>query len=145
MTSAPTGARSLLLAGLTGMLVLAEVALAALGWMVWAAERRGDLTGPEAATFILLGVSAVLGAVVLLTALVALARGASGRGAARMASALGWLRMAGVVIALVVVTIWLGVSAIAGVLQSFGAVIALADAVIALIVAGVAQRRIRRG
>ena len=145
MTTAPTRGRSPLLASLTGILVVADGGLAALGWTVWSAERRGDLSGPEAATFILLGASAVLGALVMLIALIALARGVPGHGAARTASALAWLRMAGVFIALIAITIRLGVSAIAGVLETFGAIIAVADALIALIVTGVAVRRTRHG
>jgi hypothetical protein len=145
MTTAPTRARNVVLAALTGILVLADCGLAALGWMILAAERRGDLTRPESATFILVGASAVLGAVVMLIALVALARGPSGHRAARTAAALAWLRTAGRVIALVAVTIWLGAPAIAGLLPTPGAVIALIDAVIALIVTGVAERRTRHG
>jgi hypothetical protein len=145
MTSTPTRGRNLVLAALTGILALTDCAFAALGWLIWATERRGDMTRPEAATFILLGVSAVVGAVVLLTALVALVRGPSGRGAARTASALAWLRLAGVLIALVAVTIWLGASAIVGLLQTFGLILALVDVAIALMVTGVAERRTRHG
>jgi cytochrome bd-type quinol oxidase subunit 2 len=146
MTTAQTeGRRNLVLASLTGILVLADGGLAALGAMVWNAQRRGDLTGTQAATFILLGVSAALGAVVLLLVLIALARGGRGRRAARLASGLAWLRMATVLIALTTIAIRLGISATAGFFETFGAAVAVADAVIALIVTGVAVRRTRRG
>lgn len=146
MTPARTeGRRSLVLASLTGTLVLADGGLAAIGLMVWAAHRRGDLTAPESATFILLGVSAVVGAVVLLLTVIALARGVQGRGLARVASALAWLRMAGVIIALMAIAVRLGVSAIAGFFETSGAVVAVAESAGVLIVTGVAVRRTRHG
>lgn len=144
-TARNEGRGSLLLAALTGILVLADGGLVGLGLMVWNAQRRGNLTGTEAATFTLLGASAAVGAVVLLLALIALARGARGRGVARLASMLAWLRAAGVIIVLMAIAIRLGGSAIAGVFEMSGAVVAVADSVGALLVTGVAARRTRQG
>jgi hypothetical protein len=146
MTTAGTGRRgNLVLASLTGILVVADGVLAAIGWMVWSAQRRGNLSGPEAATFILVGASAAVGAVALLLALIAVTRGSRGHRAARFASALAWLRLAGVIIALIAMAIRLGISAIAGPFETFGAVVAVADALFALIVTGVAVRRTGHG
>jgi len=133
------------LASLTGILVLADAGLAALGVTVWNAHRHGHLTGAEAATFMLLGASAAIGAVVYLFTLIALARGTHGRGLARLASRLAWLRTAGVVIALIAFVILIGVSAIAGALETFGIVLAVLDALAAVYVTGVAVRRTRGG
>jgi len=144
-TARTDGRGSLVLASLTGVLVLADGGLAALGLMVWNALRRGNLTGPEAATFTLLGASAAVGVVVLLLALIALARGARGRGVARFGATLAWLRMAGVITALMAIAVRLGASSVAGVFETSGAVVALADAVGALIVTGVAVRRSHHG
>ena len=145
MTTAPAQGRSILMASLTAVLVLTDCGLTALGWTVWNAYRHGDYTGPEVATFALFGASAVLGAVVLLAALIALARGTAGHAAARFASGLAWLRLAGVLIALAVIVIRFGASGIAGLLQTFGAAVALVDAFIAVIVAGAAVRRTHHG
>jgi hypothetical protein len=143
MTRAETGRRNVAMASLTGILVLLDAALTAIGLLVWNAHRHGHLTGPEAATFIVVGGSAVVGAVVLLLALTALTRGARSHPTARVASALSWLRAAAVIIALTGVVIGLGVAAIAGALQTFGAAVAVADAVFGLIVTDAAMRRTR--
>ena len=142
MTAArPPRQGSLLLASLTGILVLADVGLAAIGLLVWNAQRRGDLTAAEAATFTLLGASAAAGAVVLLLALIALVRGPRGHGIARLAAGLAWLRLAAVIVTLAVIAIRLGGAAIAGTFATFGAVVTVAEAVIVLIVTGAALRR----
>jgi len=143
----PPAARggSPVLASLTGILVLADAGLAALGATVWNAQRHGHLTGAEAATFMLLGASAALGAVVYLFTLIALARGAQGRGLARFASRLAWLRTAAVTIALIAFVILIDISAIAGALETFGAVLTVLDALAAAYVTGVAVRRTSRG
>jgi hypothetical protein len=146
MTSRPVERRgSPALAALTGILVLADAGLAALGATVWNAQRHGHLTGAEAATFILLGASAALGAVVYLITLIALARGARGSGLARLASRLAWLRTAGVIITLIAFVILISISAIAGALETFGAVLAVLDSLTAAYVTGVAVRRTGRG
>jgi hypothetical protein len=146
MSSVPAGRPgNLVLASLTGILVLAEGGLAALGLLVRNAQQRGNLTSTEAATFVLLGTSAAVGAVVLFLALVALARGPKGHSLARVASGLAWLRLAGVIAALMVIAIQLGVAAVAGMLETFGAAVAVLDALIAVIVTGVAVRRTRHG
>jgi len=146
MTSAPTGGRaSPLLAALAAIMILADGLLAAIGVLVFNAQRNGNLTAPEAATFILLGASAAVGTVVMLLAAIAFARGPRGRGAARLASGLAWLRLAGVLIAIAVIAVWLGSSAIAGSFETFGAAIAAAEAALALVVTGAAVRRTNQG
>jgi uncharacterized membrane protein (DUF485 family) len=146
MTTPPAERRgSPVLASLTGILVLAEAGLAALGVTIWNAQRHGHLTGAEAATFVLLGASAAVGAVVYLLGLIALARGAQGRELARLASSLAWLRTAGVLIALIAFVLLIGTSAIAGILETFGAVLAVLDALVAVYVTGVAVRRTSGG
>jgi hypothetical protein len=133
------------LASMTGLLVLADAGLTAIGLLVWNAQRGGHLTGAEAATFILLGASAAVGVVVLALATVALARRTRGYELARVASGLAWLRVAGVVVALAAIAIGLGLSAIAGLFQTFGAAVTLIDAFAAVFVTGVAVRRTRQG
>lgn len=146
MTIPPAGrGGSPVLASLTGILVLADAGLAVLGVTVWNAQQNGHLTGAEAATFMLLGASAALGAVVYLVTLIALARGGHGHGLARFASRLAWLRTAGVIIGLFAFVLLIGISAIAGALETFGAVLAVLDAFAAVYVAGVAVRRTRGG
>jgi hypothetical protein len=135
----------LALSVLTGVLVLADGALAALGVLVWDARRRGNLTESEAATSIVLGASAAAGALLLLIALIGLARGVRGHPAAQIASVLAWLRLAVVLVAPMVVAILLGLSAVAGVLETSAVVVAVVDALIGLLVTGVAVRRTRHG
>jgi hypothetical protein len=144
MTISPAGRGSdLATACLTGVLILVDAGLAALGLLVWDGRQRGDLTGPEAATFILLGASAAAGAVLLLLALVALARGGHGYGLARFAAGLAWLRVATVVLTVVAIAVARGLPTFAGLLPAVGASVAVFDAVMALVVAGVAVRRTR--
>jgi hypothetical protein len=137
--------RRVALASLTGVLVLAEGGFAAIGLLVWNGHRTGHLSTAEAATFTLLGASAAAGAVIMVLALIGLARGFRGHGIARLAATLAWLRLAGVIIALVAIATAFGTSAIVGTFPTFGAVVAVADAILALIVTGVAVRRTRRG
>lgn len=137
--------RSIALASLTGVLILVDGALLSIGLLVASGHRRGSLSGAEAATFILVGVSAAIGMAVLLLGMIAFARGSRGQGIAKLASALAWLRMAGVLIALPVIVNSLGISAIAGPFETFGAAMAVFDALIAVFVTSVAKRRTRHG
>ncbi len=144
MTGPPPGRGSdLATACLTGVLILVDAGLAALGLLVWDGRQRGNLTGPKSATFILLGASAAVGAVLLLLTLVALARGRHGYGMARFAAGLAWLRVATVVLAVVAIAVTRGLPAFAGLLPAVGASVAGFDAVMALVVASVAVRRTR--
>jgi hypothetical protein len=146
MTRTPAAGRgSPLLAALTGVVILADGALVGIGVLVLQGYRNGNLTTSEAATFLLMGASAALGAVVMLLAAIAFTRGPRGCGMARLASGLAWLRVLVVLIALAVVAVRLGVSAVAGSFETFGAVIALADASFAVIVTGAAVRRTGSG
>jgi hypothetical protein len=133
------------LASLTGVLALVDGLFAAIGLLVWNGHRTGHLSTAEAATFVLLGASAAAGAVIMLLALIALARGPRGHGVARLATGIAWLRFAGVLIALAAIATAFGTTAIVGDFQTFGAVVAVADAILALIVTGVASRRTRHG
>ena len=143
MSSGPPARGRPALAALTGLLVLADAGLAVVGLLVANAYRRDDLTGSEAATFVLLGVSAAVGVLVLLTAAAGFARG--DRRTARAAAVLARVRAGAVIVALLVIAIRLGGSALAGLLETAGAVFALADAAVALAVTGVAVRRTRHG
>jgi hypothetical protein len=131
--------RSFALAALTGVLVLADAGFAALSLLVWSLHRQGNVETVEAATFALAGISAVLGAIVLLLALTALARGRPAT--ARVAVSIAWLRALAVVVAVCVIAVALGVSAVAGMLQTTGVFIALFDASLGVFVAGTALRR----
>jgi hypothetical protein len=133
--------RNLVLASLSGVLVVADAAFAAISLVIFHAYRADDLTGAESATFIVLGASALAGMLVLLLALIALARGRRGHGVAKLASGLAWLRLLAVIIALLVVAARLGTSAVVGLIETFGAVLAVGDAILALGVTAVAVRR----
>ncbi|GID32470.1 hypothetical protein [Paractinoplanes brasiliensis] len=141
MSSNPARRGNSALSALTGLMALADAGLALLGLLIWNAYRRDNLTGSEAATFTLLGVSAAVGALILLTAAIGLAR--HSQGATRLATALAGLRTAAVVVALAVIAIQIGGSALAGLLETTGALVALFDALIALWVTAVAARRTR--
>ncbi|NMO54498.1 hypothetical protein HH310_25345 [Actinoplanes sp. TBRC 11911] len=132
------------LALLTGILALTDGALAGIGLVVANARRQGHLTTVEAATFLLVGASAALGVLILVLALLALARGTAGHTLARLASALAWLRLPCVIIALPVLALTLGFAALSGVLQTAGAAVAVADALPAVVVAGILTRRAPR-
>lgn len=139
MTTGRTdGPSTLALALLIGMLVLADGALAALGLVIWYALWRGNLTGDVAATLLLLGGSAALGALAYVLALLALARGP---GVARFASALAVLRLLGVLVALAFIAFRLGLDALIGLIETFGVVVATAEALGALMVTRVVRRR----
>jgi hypothetical protein len=77
------------------ILALADAAFAAIGMLVWNAYRDAHLTSTESATFVLLGVSAVTGIGILLLAVIGFVRGGRGRGTAKLASTLAWLRLTG--------------------------------------------------
>jgi hypothetical protein len=142
MSSAPVaGRRNPLLATLAAIMILADGALVAICVLILHGWRNGNLTTQEAATWLLLGASSAVGAVVMLLATIALARGPRGHGTARLASGLGWTRFLAVFVALAVIAIRLGIAAIAGSFQTFGAVTAVVTAAFTLIVTGVAVRR----
>jgi hypothetical protein len=132
------------LASLTALLVVADIGLAILGLTVWNAQRHGHLSAAQAATFIVVGASAAVGALVLLLALVALA-GVPGPGLARLTSGLAWVRLAAVIAALFVVAVVIGISAIVGLVETFMVAVALFDAGVAVFVTGIAVRRSRHG
>src|SRR4051794_14824057 len=88
MPTTESKGRSLALASLTGVLILADGAFAAIALIVRNVYRDGNLTRTESATFILLGASALIGIVILFLALIAFARGGRGLGTAKLASAL---------------------------------------------------------
>src|SRR4051812_2519724 len=79
------------LAILTGILAMADGGLTAIALLVANARREGDLSAAEAATFLLVGVSAAAGVIVLILALIALSRGRAGRSVAQFASVTGRL------------------------------------------------------
>ncbi|ROP33584.1 hypothetical protein EDD30_6588 [Couchioplanes caeruleus] len=81
----------------------------------------------------------------LLFALTAFVRGNRGRSVARFGAALAWLRLGLVASAVWIIAASLGPSAIAGTLETSGAVAAVIDALAAVFVTGVAVRRTRHG
>jgi hypothetical protein len=146
MTSTPAAGRgSPLLATLAALMVIVDGMLVAIGVLVLNIWRTSSLTTSEAATFLLMGASAAVGAALMLLAAIALARGRRGHRTARLTSGLAWLRVLALIIALAVIAIRLGVSAIAGSFETFGAVVALVDASFAVIVTGTATRRTGNG
>jgi hypothetical protein len=146
MSSAPVAGRgNPLLAALTATVILLDGALVTIGVQILHGWRNGNLTTQEAATFLLVGASAAVGAMVMLLATIALVRGPRGHGTALLASGLAWTRLGAVLIALAVIAIQLGTAATDGSFQTFGAVIAVVEASLALIATSVAVRRTRRG
>jgi hypothetical protein len=146
MAANPTGPGGrVALASLTGILALVDGGFAAIGLLVFNAHRTGHLSTAEAATFTLLGAGAAVGAIIMLLALIAFARGTRGHGIARITAGMAWLRLAAVIIALVAIAAAFGTTAIVGAFQTFGAAVAVADAILALIVTGIAVRRTRHG
>jgi hypothetical protein len=131
------------LAILTGILAMADGGLTAIALLVANARREGNLSAAEAATFLLVGVSAAAGVIVLILALIALSRGRDGRAVAQLASVIAWLRLPCVIVALPVLALSFGFSALSGVLQTTGAAVAVADALPALVVTSVALRHTR--
>ncbi|GIF01585.1 hypothetical protein [Paractinoplanes rishiriensis] len=141
MTAPRTDRRgSPLLAVLSAILLLADAGLAALGMLVFNSHQRGNLTDDEAATFLLLGVSAAAGTVIFFLTAVAFAL-PRGRRVARIAAVLAWLRTAGVLIAVAATVTSFGASAIIGAFETVGLILTAADTLAALIVTGIAVRR----
>ena len=93
MTNPPArGRASPLLAALAAVMIVVDGLLIGIGVLVLGAQRGGNLTVSESATFVLLCASGAVGAVVMLLVAIAFARGLRGRTAARSASGLAWLR-----------------------------------------------------
>ncbi|XVU26483.1 hypothetical protein ACQPZJ_05355 [Actinoplanes sp. CA-054009] len=139
MTTSPIRrGRSAGLAVLTGVVIAADLMLAAIGYL--AGTLNDDAKG---ATMVLAGVSALVGAAVLVLVAVAFAGGSARL--ARLAAGLMWLRLIGVLVTLTVFAFRPGYVAMAGVLAVVGVVLALVDAVSGLVVAGSARRRTTRG
>ena len=130
-----------LLAAMMAVMVLADGVLAWLGAMAWQGHRNGMLTVGQAGPFAVMGVSAAVGALFALLAMIALLRGGRGHALARGTLNLTWLRLGAVLVALVIVVLTVGVSAM-GIL---GMVLAVGDALAGFIVTGVAARRTRDG
>jgi hypothetical protein len=119
----------------------ADGVLAVLGAAAWQSYRDGGLAAEQAGPFIVMGVSAMVGAVLAFLAMIALLRGVRGRGLARSMLALTWLRLGAVFVALAAVVLTVGVSAVAVV----GIVLAVGDAFGGFVLTGVAARRTRDG
>jgi hypothetical protein len=130
------------IAALVVVLAAVDAALVVIGMLVWEGHQRGHLSSTESATFVLLGISAAVGAAVYLLAAVAVATGA--QAGVRVAAGLAWLRTAAVLVALAVIAVRLGSSAVVGPLGTTGAVFAVAEALIAIAALGAAARRTRR-
>jgi hypothetical protein len=146
-TTSPPGRRNVVArAWLTGVLLCCDAAVVAIIALVWIAQARGQVTGDDVAVFDMFGVSAAVGVVALafaLAATIAVARRRSGRGAAAVAWALGWLRLAGVVIATVAIAVVVGIDAVVGLAATFVVALAILDALVGLVVAGSVRRLAR--
>ncbi|MEU4157788.1 hypothetical protein [Actinoplanes sp. NPDC026670] len=127
------------------VVALAECLLALLGAMAWQGRRDGGFTPEEAMPFTVMGLSAAVGVLLAMFAIVALLRGPRGQGLARVTAGLAWLRLGGVILALTVGALTFGVSAVAAAFPAFGVVLAVGDAIGGLVVAGAAVRRTRNG
>ncbi|GGN96449.1 hypothetical protein GCM10010112_87710 [Actinoplanes lobatus] len=143
MTAARTERPSnVLLAVMSAVVAFADGVLAVLGATAWLGYRDGGFSGAEAAPFIVMGVSAAVGGVLALLAMIAFLRGRRGQGLARALVNLAWLRLGAVVIALAVVALTHSAATVA-VFSMFGIAVAVGDAVGGLIVTGAALRRTR--
>ncbi|MFF5084072.1 hypothetical protein ACFY36_44070 [Actinoplanes sp. NPDC000266] len=139
MTTSPIRrSRSGFSAALTAVVIAADLALAAISYLAW--TLNDDAKG---VTFVLAGVSAVIGAALLVPVAVAFAGGSARL--ARRADGLMWLRLIGVLITLAVFAVRPGFAAMAGVLAAVGALAAVADAVAGVVLARVALRRTSGG
>ncbi|SNY28391.1 hypothetical protein [Paractinoplanes atraurantiacus] len=138
MTTSPIrGSRSIASAVLTAVVIAAELGLAAISYLGWTLNDNA-----KGVTFVLAGVSAVIGAALLVLVAVAFA-GGSARLAGR-AEGLMWLRLFGVLVTLTVFAFRPGWVAMAGAAAVVGAVIALADAAGGVVLARLALRRTSR-
>ncbi|GAA0488556.1 hypothetical protein Ade02nite_72460 [Paractinoplanes deccanensis] len=139
MTTSPIHrGRSAGSAVLTAVVIAGDVALAVISLLAWQLEG-----GAEAATFALAGISAVAGAVLLLFAVAGFARGAAGP--ARLSHALAWARFAAVLLVLTVFAVRPGPDALIGFPATFGAAVAVVDALAAVLVTRAAVRRTADG
>jgi hypothetical protein len=146
-TTSPPGPRNVVTrAWLTGVLLCCDAAIVAIIALVWIAQARGQMTGDDVAVFDMFGVSAAVGVVVVafaLAATVAVARRRSGRGPASVAWALGWLRLAGVVVATVAIAVVVGIDGVVGLAATFVVALAILDALVGVVVAGSVRRLAR--
>ncbi|GIE82856.1 hypothetical protein Aph02nite_88060 [Actinoplanes philippinensis] len=130
------------LAVLIVVAALAEGLVAGLGAMAWSDHRAGGFTTEEALPFVVAGVSAAAGVVFAVLAMIALLRGRSGRGLARAAVNLSWLRLGAVIIALATVALNASVTSA---FPLVGMVLAVGDGIGGLVVTGAAARRTSDG
>ncbi|WP_043510958.1 MULTISPECIES: hypothetical protein [unclassified Actinoplanes] len=128
-----------------GIHALADVALVWLGSLVWNAYRQGTLAATEAASVSILAVSAGVGAVITVVLQIGLLRGTNGRHLVQAAMALNLARLLGLLLALMITAARLGITALAGMMETFAAVIAVAEALGALYVTTVVSRRTSDG
>ncbi|HWS38644.1 MAG TPA: hypothetical protein VN408_38650 [Actinoplanes sp.] len=125
-----------------GVAVLAEGLVAALGAMAWSDHRGGGFTAEEALPFTVAGISGAAGALLAVLAMIALLRGSEGRGLARNAVNLTWLRLGSVIIALAAVALTVGVTSV---FPLAGMALAVGDSIGGLVVTGAAARRTADG
>jgi hypothetical protein len=138
MTAAPTERSGKTLLAVVGIVAaFADGVVAWLGATAWQSYRDGGLTIEQAAPFLVMAVSAAVGAVLGVLAMIALLR--RGNGLARGTLNLTWLRLGAVFVALVIIALTVGVSAVGTV----GMALAVGDALAGFVVTGVATRRTR--
>jgi hypothetical protein len=134
-----------LLATVTGVVVLAEAGLAAIGYSAWTSLDDAGVAARDVAALTVAGASAAVGALVALLILIALARGLRGHRLAQVAAVLAGLRAAGVVVALGAVGMVLGLDAVIGTNVWLASGLAAGDALAGLVLAAVGMRRTRNG
>jgi hypothetical protein len=138
-----SGASNRVLGSLTILLILADAAFIVICSIVWRAYRDGSIAAADAAAFTLLGVSAAVSAAILAVAATALFRGARGDRLAQAATGLAGLRLVGLAVAVAVIAVTLGLSAVAGPAGTFAIILAGGEALAVLLATGVALRRTR--
>jgi hypothetical protein len=141
-----TGRGQPVLAVLTVTLAIVDGVMAWLGSLAWTGYRGGHMSIEEVATFGLLAVMATAGSVLLMVTAVAFALGFRGYGFARWATHMSWARLITTVVCLtIMMTVVLGPESIAGVTQTVGAILVVADAATGLYIARIAEKSTGHG
>jgi hypothetical protein len=143
----PDGSRLVprVMAALLVVLVLADLGLAAIAALFFAI-RSDSGSDDDSAAFAILGVSALVGAVIyLVTAVASARRPGRGRELATAGRSLALLRLLLLVVAIVIAAVVAGLDAMTSGISVFLMVLALFEAMIGLWVTRVVTRRIKLG
>ncbi|BCJ41090.1 hypothetical protein GCM10010168_46120 [Actinoplanes ianthinogenes] len=142
MTGAPTirHPRLLTRAWLV-LLLLSNLAIAAIGLQVLNEQRHGSGTTPDTGALEMWGVSAAIGVVTVALALVASFAGRAGRGMSDIAWGVAWLRLIALPVVAVSIAASFGLNGLSG---GFVVVVAIAEAATTLVCAGAVRRQCMR-